>query len=312
MTWLVTGGAGYIGSHVIRALQGYGLQVTVLDDLSSGFKQRIPEGIQLIEGDIRDSRKLNILMKNMKLDGVINLAALKSVEESELKPAIYYEINSNAVEQLLSLCEKFGIRKFIQSSTAAVYGNFSGDFVKENDSPHPESIYGKSKLKAEEALNRKKIHNNFAGTNLRYFNVLGSSDSLLRDTSKENLVPNVLMRLSQGKAPIIFGDDYDTPDGSCVRDYVHVEDIARAHLCAVIKLETARLPPAINIGTGRGYSVKEIIAIISRLVGTDISPVVGKRRKGDLAKIIADVKLAAEQLDFESKRSLEDMISTSI
>ena len=312
MTWLVTGGAGYIGAHVIRELVSANEEVVVLDDLSTGIIANIPKNIEFIEGSITDSKVIKATLDKYSISGIINLASLKSVAESELYPEKYASINHLGVKKLIGSAKSFGVKYFIQSSTAAVYGNSLTGFVSETDEPFPISQYGKTKSSAEVALNEAVDSSSLKGVSLRYFNVLGSATPELKDRSTANIVPMVLESLSMNKAPRIFGDDYTTHDGTCIRDYVHVEDIARAHALAVMKLKTSNLPKAINIGTGTGYSVREIMTEILKQTGSMLEPVVVERRQGDPAMLVAKVQLAKDALGFESKKTLEEMITSSI
>ncbi len=312
MNWLVTGGAGYIGAHVIRELISINENPIVLDDLSSGIIANIPSGIELIVGSITDSRIVRQAIEKYSITGIINLAALKSVSESESYPERYETINYSSVKTLIRESKSLGVENFIQSSTAAVYGNSATGYVSERDQLFPISQYGKTKKNAEEVLNEAIESNTLKGVSLRYFNVLGSANSSLKDKSKANIVPLVLDSLSRRQAPKIFGDDYPTKDGTCIRDYVHVEDIARAHILAVIKMKTHQLPKAINIGTGTGYSVREIMNEILRQKGSEFEPIVTERREGDPAVLVAEVDLARKELGFMAKKTLEEMIASSI
>ena len=312
MSWLVTGGAGYIGAHVIRELISANEEVVVLDDLSTGIIASIPKNIEFIEGSITDSKVIKATLDKYAISGIMNLAALKSVAESELYPEKYESINHLGVKNLIDSAKLSDVKYFIQSSTAAVYGNSPAGFVSETDELFPISPYGKTKSSAEEVLNEAIDSNLLVGVSLRYFNVLGSATPELKDRSTANIVPMVLESLSANKAPRIFGDDYTTDDGTCIRDYVHVEDIARAHALAVMKLRTRNLPKAINIGTGTGYSVREIMTEILNQTGSSLEPEVSARRLGDPARLVAKVDLAKKELDFTAQKTLEEMIASSI
>lgn len=310
--WLVTGGAGYIGSHVVLKMSEAGFEVVVLDNLSSGLIERIPVGVNFIKGDICDFDLVSQLLLENKVEGIINLAALKSVEESKQIPEEYERINHLGTKILVDCAIKAGAKVFIQSSTAAVYGKSDSGLVSETSELSPISPYGESKVLAEREVERFIGKDGRRGTCLRYFNVLGSESPLLKDNSKANVVPMVLEALAKGAPPQIFGDDYQTKDGTCIRDYIHVSDIARAHVLAAIKLQTGDLPPAINIGTGKGYSVREIMSEILRQSISKLEPVVARRRDGDPGILIADVDLATEALGFTASCSLKEMISSSI
>ena len=310
--WLVTGGAGYIGSHVLLKMKEAGFVLFTLDNLSSGLIKRIPSGVTLIEGDISDSDLVSRVLKENPIEGIINLAALKSVEESKRIPDEYERINHLGTKILVDCAIKAEVKIFIQSSTAAVYGNTDSGFASETSELSPISPYGQSKVLAENEVTRFIKEEGRRGTSLRYFNVLGSESPLLKDNSKANVVPMVLKALAKGAPPEIFGDDYLTKDGTCIRDYIHVSDIARAHVLAAIKLQTGTLPPAINIGTGHGYSVREVMSEILVRSNSEAGPVVVSRREGDPAVLVARVDLALEAMGFTADRSLGEMISTSV
>jgi UDP-glucose 4-epimerase len=310
--WLVTGGAGYIGSHVLLKMKEAGFALVTLDNLSSGLLKRIPSGVNLVEGDICDPDLVSRVLKENQIEGIINLAALKSVEESKRIPDEYERINHLGTKILVDCAILAGVKIFIQSSTAAVYGNSESGFVSETSELNPISPYGQSKVLAEKEVARFVQEGGRRGTSLRYFNVLGSESPFLKDNSKANVVPMVLEALAKGSPPEIFGDDYLTKDGTCIRDYIHVSDIARAHVLAAIKLQTGTLPPAINIGTGHGYSVREVMSEILVQSNSKAEPVVVGRREGDPAVLIARVDLALEAMGFTADCSLGEMISSSV
>ena len=310
--WLVTGGAGYIGSHVLLKMKEAGFALVTLDNLSSGLVKRIPSGVNLVEGDICDPDLVSRVLKENQIEGIINLAALKSVEESKRIPDEYERINHLGTKILVDCARLAGVKIFIQSSTAAVYGNSESGFVSEDSELNPISPYGQSKVLAEKEVARFVQEGGRRGTSLRYFNVLGSDSPVLKDNSKANVVPMVLEALAKGSPPEIFGDDYLTKDGTCIRDYIHVSDIARAHVLAAIKLQRGTLPPAINIGTGHGYSVREVMSEILVQSNSEVEPVVVSRREGDPAVLIARVDLALEAMGFTADCSLGEMISSSV
>jgi UDP-glucose 4-epimerase len=310
--WLITGGAGYIGSHVVEAMSNASIEVVVLDNLRNGIRRRVNSDIAFIEGDICSRRDLEKLLSSYNIHGVINLAALKSVDESRKIPDEYERVNHQGVSNLLTSLIKFNVENFIQSSSAAVYGNSESRFVDENSTLKPISPYGHTKVEAENEVNKFINSGHGRGISLRYFNVLGSSSTNLRDNSKANIVPMVLNDLSSGVEPQIFGDDYPTKDGTCIRDYVHVCDIAQAHVLAAQALESAALPPALNIGTGKGYSVREVMDEIIMQVKSPLRPKVVGRREGDPAELVAKVDLAREALGFSARMSLGEMITSAI
>ena len=310
--WLVTGGAGYIGSHVLLKMKEAGFALVTLDNLSSGLVKRIPSGVNLVEGDICDSDLVSRVLKENHIEGIINLAALKSVEESKRIPDEYERINHLGTKILVDCAMLAGVKIFIQSSTAAVYGNSESGFVSETSELNPISPYGQSKVFAEKEVERFVQGDGRRGTSLRCFNVLGSDSPVLKDNSKANVVPMVLEAIAKGTPPEIFGDDYPTKDGTCIRDYIHVSDIAHAHVLAAIKLQTGTLPPAINIGTGHGYSVREVMGEILVQSNSRVEPIVISRRDGDPAVLVSKVELSQKVLDFTAHLGLKKMITSSL
>jgi UDP-glucose 4-epimerase len=235
----------------------------------------------------------------------VHTAALKAVGESMEKPDEYFEVNFHATTKMLELVSRHGIHNFIFSSTAAVYGapNHSNP-IKEDDEKNPISPYGASKLAAEGEVNKFLAIPGNHGTSLRFFNVVGTAAPELMDNSVENLVPIVINKLKAGQAPVIYGTDYPTPDGTCVRDYVDVRDIARAHLASADA--EGPLPLAMNVGTGRGGSVREVIELVCAAAGcSDVVAIEAERRAGDPAFLCADVSLIKKAIDYDSEYSLE-------
>lgn len=312
MIWLVTGSTGYIGQHVIEQFLSNGFGVVGLDKKKPSMNSPLNGQFKFYLGDICDQLIISEIFRNEAIVGIVNLAALKSVEESLSKPELYEKVNLEGVEVLLSEAAKAGVMYFIQSSTAAVYGSSSSGCVDESSPTVPISPYGKTKLRAEAALQAKIREGALRGTSLRYFNVIGSSRPQLKDSSTANIVPMVLAALEGGQSPKIFGDDYETPDGTCVRDYVHVSDLARAHVLAARTIQEIDLPGVINIGTGQGYSVREIMEEILRQKSSSLAPEIKPRRKGDPAMLVARVQLAEDALGFKAEKGLAEMISSAI
>ena len=311
-TWLLTGGAGYIGSHVADEFLASGKDVVIYDSLYQGLESRIEylrkkykKEIPLIVADIRDTDTFTKTLEQYKPYGIVHTAALKAVGESMEKPDEYFEVNFHATTKMLELIAAHNIHNFIFSSTAAVYGAPDhSNPIKEVDEKNPISPYGASKLAAEGEVNKFLALPGNHGTSLRFFNVVGTAAPELLDNSVENLVPIVINKLKVGQPPVIYGTDYPTPDGTCIRDYVDVRDIARAHLAAADS--TATLPLAMNVGTGRGGSVREVIKLVC--AAADDSDVVAEekeRRAGDPAFLCADVSLINSAIGFSSKYSLE-------
>ena len=314
-TWMITGGAGYVGSHITDLFLSDSKQVIVYDSLATGLNSRLKHlekkhacRIPFIQADIRDYKKFEETIDRFGITGVIHTAALKAVGESFHKKQEYLDVNFHATSEILRLITKRGVKKCIFSSTAAVYGNPENpNPCKESDFTNPISPYGQSKLFAEERVSDFLDSSENFGASLRFFNVVGTASKHLIDNSVENLVPIVLKALQNGKAPIIFGSDYPTSDGTCIRDYVDVRDIAKAHLAIVNS--SNKIPKIINIGTGLGVSVNQIIQLILALGSkSEVTPVIGPRRIGDPAILYADVKLADLTLGFTSSTSIEDSI----
>ena len=314
-TWLLTGGAGYIGTHIADEFIRAGKSVVILDSLYQGLESRIVylrahHGVEIpfIKCDIRDYNEIESVIRTHKIDGIVHTAALKAVGESMEKPDEYFQVNLDATNELIEIAKRNGVKKFIFSSTAAVYGSpDTMEPCKEDGPKAPISPYGDSKYQAESKVTSFINEPGNHGTSLRFFNVVGTAAQELLDNSVENLVPIVLGKLDKGQAPVIFGTDYPTADGTCIRDYVDVRDIARAHLAAADA--TTKLPPAMNIGTGRGASVREIIKLVLGATNkSDTAVIENPRRAGDPAFLCADVSLAKSAMGFESQYSLEASI----
>jgi UDP-glucose 4-epimerase len=313
MSVLVTGGAGYIGGHVVTRLRERGDAVVVVDNLSSGLLSRIGD-VPHVDIDLSTSAAVTALrdvIRDYRVESVIHFAAKKSVSESAEIPLFYFEQNIVGLLNLLEALKDTAVSRFVFSSSAAVYGDARG-LVPEDAPTRPTSPYGDTKLMGETILNRVSASSALKVASLRYFNVAGAASPALADTSVANLVPMVFERIRAGEPPFIFGDDYDTPDGTCVRDYVHVVDLAEAHLAALDYLAgTQQASSVFNIGTGRGYSVKEVIDVVRAKTGFDPGPIVAPRRAGDPAKIVADVTRARDVLKWEARLGLDEMVSSA-
>jgi UDP-glucose 4-epimerase len=309
---LVTGGAGYIGSHVVRALIDAAMPVVVLDDLSTGLEQFVPETVPLARGSLLDEDLVACTLRDHAVSGVIHIAGFKYAGVSVRRPLHTYEQNVSAMITLLKEMEAVGADKFVFSSSAATYGTPDGETVTEKTSTRPESPYGASKLMGEWILRDVGRASGLRHTSLRYFNVVGSGSPELFDVSPHNLFPVVFDMLYRGETPRINGDDYPTPDGTCVRDYVHVSDLALAHVTAAARLSADEpIEPVYNLGSGGGTSVREIMTAIRDVTGVDFDPVVSPRRPGDPARIVASGELAARDLDWRMRHSLEDMVRSA-
>ncbi|MYV42808.1 UDP-glucose 4-epimerase GalE, partial [Streptomyces sp. SID1328] len=275
MTWLITGGAGYIGAHVARAMHGAGEDVVVLDDLSAAVPERLPEGIPLVEGSTLDGDLLKRVFAEHGVTGVVHLAARKQVGESVAEPVRYYRENIGGLATLLDAIADAGVRRLVFSSSAAVYGNPDVDLITEDTPCAPVNPYGETKLAGEWLVRAAGQAHGISTVCLRYFNVAGAAAPELADTGVFNIVPMVFDRLTRDEAPRIFGADYPTPDGTCVRDYIHVADLAEAHLAAARRLSEDA--PAgdltLNVGRGEGVSVRELITLIGEVTGDRREPV---------------------------------------
>ncbi|HWG24897.1 UDP-glucose 4-epimerase GalE [Actinospica sp.] len=313
-TWLVTGGAGYIGSHVTRALLAAGEGVVVLDDLSTGAKDRIPDGVPAEIAKVHDRAAVARAIAGHQVGGVIHVAAKKQVGESVERPTWYFEENLEGLRTLLDVAVEAGVDKFVFSSSAAVYGEVDVELVTEETPCTPASPYGETKLVGEWLIKdvarmRRLAGEEFAFANLRYFNVAGAGAKELGDPVALNLIPMVFTKLEAGRNPLIFGEDYASPDGTCIRDYIHVADLAEAHVAAALRLERdPKTSLTLNLGTGTGASVKEVISTILEHTGIDLPPVVVPRRPGDPVKLVASAELARREIGWSASRDLRDMI----
>lgn len=243
MTWLITGGAGFIGSHVVKAMQDAGERVVVLDDLSTGRAERLPDGVPLEVGTVLDRDTVARVLRAHAVTGVVHIAGKKQVAESVERPLYYYRENVEGLRVLLDAAVEAGVGRFLFSSSAAVYGMPDVDLVTEETPCAPINPYGETKLAGEWLVSAVGARHGMATASLRYFNVAGAATPALGDDGVFNLVPMVFERLDAGEAPWIFGDDYPTPDGTCVRDFIHVEDIASAHVAAARRLRPPTLRP---------------------------------------------------------------------
>jgi len=312
MSWLVTGGAGYIGAHVVRAFQEVGLEAVVIDDLSSGHREFVQPQVPFVEGSIVDTELLVETMEKYDVGGVVHLAGFKYAGVSVARPLHTYKQNVTGTINLLEAMERAGVESIVFSSSAATFGTPDVELVTEETATLPESPYGESKLIGEWLIRDQARATTLRHTSLRYFNVVGSGSDDIFDTSPHNLFPIVFEMLLEGKTPRINGDDYNTPDGTCVRDYVHVADLAEAHVVAARHLAAGDpLQPVYNLGSGTGSSVREIMDAIRVGTGIDFTPEIGPRRPGDPDRIVATGEAAARDLDWQMRHSLEDMVRTA-
>ncbi|SFN61738.1 UDP-galactose 4-epimerase [Streptomyces sp. cf124] len=298
--YLVTGGAGYVGSVVAQHLLEAGHEVVVLDNLSTGFREGVPAGATFIEGDIRDAGK----WLDDSFDAVLHFAAFSQVGESVVKPEKYWDNNVGGTMALLAAMREAGVRKLVFSSTAATYGEPETTPIVESAPTRPTSPYGASKLAVDHMITGEAAAHGLGAVSLRYFNVAGAYGSCgERHDPESHLIPLVL-QVAQGRrnAISVFGEDYPTPDGTCVRDYIHVADLADAHLLA---LDAARPGEHLicNLGNGNGFSVREVIETVRQVTGHPIPEVVAPRRAGDPATLVASAATARERLGWNPSRA---------
>ncbi|EKX63366.1 UDP-glucose 4-epimerase GalE [Streptomyces ipomoeae] len=312
MTWLITGGAGYIGAHVVRAMLDAGERAVVYDDLSTGIAERVPEGVPLEVGSTLDGERVARVIRDHGIDGVVHLAAKKQVGESLELPLHYYRENVEGLRTLLSAVTDAGVPSFVFSSSAAVYGMPDAHLVTEETPCVPMSPYGETKLVGEWLVRATGRATGLSTASLRYFNVAGAATPELADVGVFNLVPMVFEKLTENAAPRIFGADYPTPDGTCVRDYIHVVDLAEAHVATARRLRQAPgTDLTLNIGRGEGVSVRGMIDRINALTGHDIAPVVVERRPGDPARVVASADRVATELGWKARYGVEEMITSA-
>jgi len=286
MKVLVTGGAGYIGAHVSELLQENGYSVRIFDDFSNGLDKRVKNFKDIFNGDITDREAVLKSMEGM--DAVIHLAAKKAVGESVSNPLKYYTNNVGGTMNVLAAMSLKKVNKLVFSSSAAVYSPSEKDAIEESDPTDPLSPYGATKLLSEQLISKVGQAEGFSTISLRYFNVVGSKKVEFGDNSRDNLVPKVFAAFKEGKSPEIYGADYPTKDGTCIRDYIHVQDLAEAHLVALKQLDT-KVDGVYNVGSGTGYSVKEIFDQLEESMAVKLNPVTSARRPGDSPKLIASI-----------------------
>lgn len=316
MTVLVTGGAGYIGAHVAHLLAAAGTPVVVVDDLSTGRRERV-EGLPLVRLDLSRPTAVDTLHREMVEHGVsavVHLAALKRVDESVLDPSLYFVQNVAQTAHVLSGMHRAGVHKLVLSSTAAVYGQPRTDLPVSEDEPTlPENPYGSSKLACESLVRWAPSAYDVDVVALRYFNVAGAAAPALRDLDGHNLVSIIEGDLRRGRREVrVFGDDYPTRDGTCVRDYVHVGDLADAHLRALEWLTTATGFHAFNIGTGTGATVMEVVRAVGEVTGLALEVVVTPRRPGDPASVVADPARFMRATGWAARHDLRATVASAL
>jgi len=310
MNVLVTGGAGYIGSVIAARLLAAGHTVVVYDDLSRGHRAAVPAGVTLVEGDIRDAERVATALRAGRCDAIVHMAALAEVAESVAFPERYHDVNTGGTRAVLAAALEGGVARLVFSSTAAVYGAPRRTPIDEDAPLCPANPYGDSKLAAERLLREAAAESGgrLATVALRYFNAAGADGPRGEDHSPEShLVPLALAAARDGSAVRIFGDDYETPDGTCVRDYVHVRDLAAAHVAALERLPQAA--GAYNLGTGSGSSVREVVRAVAAATARTTSVERAPRRAGDPPVLVASNDRARKVLGWAPRRGLDEIVT---
>lgn len=306
---LITGGAGYIGSHVAHDLIASGYEIRIFDDFSNGLERRVEGIADVRRANILDRAAVIDAMKDV--DAVIHLVAKKAVGESVQNPLKYYENNVGGILNVLAAMSLNKVKRIVFSSTAAVYAPSEKDAIIESDPTEPLSPYGETKLLSERIIKAVGKAEGISSISLRYFNVVGAGKDSLGDNSRDNLVPKVFQALEEGKSPEVYGDDYPTPDGTCIRDYIHVSDLSKSHVAALAAIEKRVLQEVYNVGSGTGYSVHEVIEQIEKTIGRSTGAKVVGRRAGDSPKLIAGISKIEKELGWKPEKTLKEMIDSA-
>jgi len=317
MTVLITGGAGYIGSHAVLAFQDAGYDVAVIDDLSTGRREAVPEGVPFVEGDVADRDRLAALLESHAVSSVIHFAGSLIVPESVERPLAYYRNNTAASRSLIEACVNAGVRRFIFSSTCAVYGMAERLPLSEESPTDPINPYGRSKLMTEWMLADTAKAHDLAFIALRYFNVAGADPQgrTGQSTLKATQLIKVASEAVVGRrdSVTVYGEDYDTPDGTCIRDYIHVTDLADAHVAALKCLESGGESCLLNCGYGHGFSVREVLDMVQKVAGQGLDIRPGPRRPGDPPALYADVTRIRELLGWKPAHDdLEEIVASAL
>jgi len=313
---LVAGGAGYIGSCMVRVLIDHGYEPIVFDNLSTGHRAFVPRGVDLVKGDLRDPKAVRAVFRRYRgIDAVMHFAACALVGESVEDPLKYFDNNVVACVTLLQAVAEARVKRFIFSSTCAVYGEPERVPIREEDPCRPVNPYGRSKRMFEEILKDVSTPAGFDYVCLRYFNACGAHDSTQVGEwhdPETHLIPNIFKTLTgEKKVVTIFGDDYDTPDGTCIRDYIHIKDLCQAHLLALRSMERGGGSNIFNLGNGEGYSVRQIIDAVEKVTGKKVRFKIGPRRPGDPARLVGDASKAARMLGWKPTCDLENIIASA-
>lgn len=310
MTILVTGGAGYIGRHIVRALTARGEQVVVVD-LPEGAER---VGVPFLGVDLTDAGAADEVARFAEahgVDAVLHLAARKRADESVERPEWYQLQNVGGLESVLAAANRAGVTRFVFSSTAAVYASSDAP-VAEDDELAPANPYGATKLEGERLVERFATETGARAISLRYFNVAGASDPALAEHDAHNLIPLVVASLDAGEAPIVYGDDYDTVDGTCARDFIHVADVTDAHLVALDALAEGPAHRVFNVGTGEGATVRQVVDRLIALTGAKVTPRIEPRRAGDPAIVVADVSRIRRELGWSARYDLDGILRSAV
>lgn len=312
---LVTGGAGYIGSHMVRTLLENGYEPIVFDNLSTGYRIFVPKRVPFIKGDLKNKKDIEDVFKKYKIDAVMHFAASIVVPESVEKPLMYYENNVVSCINLLNVMVERNVKKFIFSSTAAVYGNPKKSPVKEEDVVRPNNPYGRTKAIIEKILLDLSEAEDFNYIALRYFNVGGAHRSGEVGEShnpETHLIPNILKSIKgENKEFTLYGVNYSTKDGTCIRDYIHIEDLCGAHLLALKRLLKTNKSDVFNLGSNKGFSVLEVIEMAEKVAQVKVNIKTAPKRAGDSVKLVASSAKAKEILGWQPKRSLSEIITSA-
>ncbi len=312
MKFLITGGAGYIGTNLANYLLQNDCKVVVLDNLELGNRELIPEGAKLYEGDLRNKEDIEKVFSENRINAVFHLAAYSSVQESMEMPYKYFDNNTASTLTLLEAMVRFGIKYIIFSSSAAVYGNAQECPIKENQPLKPNSVYGQTKKTEEELLEWYDKIYGIKFVSLRYFNAAGADYGIGEKHKNEtHLIPTAIEAALKKKCLTIFGNDYPTKDGTAIRDYIYVTDLSRAHLLAFRYLEANKKSGVFNIGSGRGNSVKEIVNLVEQISNREIRTRIESRRKGDPPILTADYSKAERILGWSPQKSTKEIIKSA-
>ncbi len=307
---MVTGGAGYIGAHIVRVLRHHGHRVAVLDDLTTGQRGRVPADTDFFHGTILDAGYVTSSLIAHRSDAVVHVAGVKSLDDSIRRPLDHYSINAVGTHSVLKAMQAADVHDLVYSSTAAVYAPHPSGVVDEESPTCPTTPYGRSKLMAEQMISDAAHAQDLNWTCLRYFNVAGANEALLADTTSRSLIPSILSALYAGLTPVVYGDDYATTDGTCIRDYIHVGDVAEAHLVVLENMTKNRLSTTYNIGSGGGYTVLNVIEAIRRVVGYEFAIDILGRRPGDLACVVADTAKIRSELGWAPRRDMLEIVES--